>query len=104
MFLALQAAYWSGDSVGYKKGKNTCLFFSVGFKCLSPLLAAPVKSQFFIIVQEQVSPFSPGKLVTGLDEDLGELDFIFMSNSSLLSLDESTSQLFVSISLSVKWA
>jgi len=68
------------------------------------LLAAPVKSQFFIIVQEQVSPFSPGKLVTGLDEDLGELDFIFMSNSSLLSLDESTSQLFVSISLSVKWA
>ena len=79
-------------------------FFSVGFKCLSPLLAAPLKSQVFIIFQEQLSPFSPGKLVTRLDEDLRELVSIFRPNSSFSSVDEGTSQLFTSISLSVKWA
>lgn len=63
-------------------------FFSVGFKCLSPLLTAPPKSQVFIIVQEQLSPFSPEKLVTGLNEDLRELVSVFSSNISLSNLDE----------------
>lgn len=85
--LALQAAYWSGDCVGCKKRKNKC-FFSVGFKCLSPLLTAPLKSQVFIIVQEQLSPFSPEKLVTGLNEDLRELVSVFSSNIRLSNLDE----------------
>lgn len=44
--------------------KKYAQFFSVGFKYLSHLLAASLKSWVFITVQEQLSPFSPGKLLT----------------------------------------
>lgn len=63
-------------------------FFPVGFKSLSPLLTAPLKSQVFIIVQEQLSPFSPEKLVARLDENLRKLGSVLSSNSSLSNLDE----------------
>lgn len=63
-------------------------------------LAALLKNQFFIIVQEKLSPFSPGKFMYRLVKDLRELDSIFSSSSSLPNLDEGTSQIFALNSVS----
>lgn len=83
------------------KSVEICGFFF--FFCrlwVSFSLAALLKNQFFIIVQEKRSPFSPGKLMCRLVKDLRELDSIFSSNSSLPNLDEGTSQIFALNSVS----
>lgn len=84
-------------TVWLQKGKKICtfFFFPVGFKCLSPLLAAPLKPGLYHCL---LSPSR--KLMTRLEEYLRELDSIFRCYSSLSSLLKVFHSFFASISLS----